>query len=83
MVVSLQCIQVSRDTCSAASTIRRLKKFIWTGLVNSEKPKKKCHLLMEEKLDIAKRLEHTPQKSVRRLMQEKVISKNSAGTLTK
>ena len=69
----------------AASTIRRLyKKFIRTGSVNDEKPKRKRRILTEEKLvDIAKRLAHAPQKTLKRLAQETGISRSSAGIATK
>ena len=51
------------------STIRRqAKTFKETGFVNNRKVNSQCHVLTEETLDeIGERLEHTPQKSLKRL----------------
>ena len=54
------------------STIRRqAKRFNETGSVKNRKVNRRCHILTEETLDeIGERLEHTPQKSLKRLSQE-------------
>lgn len=60
------------------NTIRRLaKRFKETGSINKPKANVKRRVLTEEKL------EHTPQKSLRRLGQESGISASSARTATK
>lgn len=67
------------------NTIRRLaKRFKETGSINKPKANVKRRVLTEEKLDeIREKLEHTPQKSLRRLGQESGISASSARTATK
>ena len=58
------------------STIRRLaKRFKETGSVKSRNVNHRSHVLTEETLDeIGKRLEHNPQKSLKRLSQETGVS---------
>ena len=58
------------------STIRRqAKRFKETGSVKNRNVNRRCHVLKEETLDdIGKRLEHTPQKSLKRLSQETGVS---------
>jgi hypothetical protein len=52
--------------------------------VLDEKIKRRCHVLTEEKLnDIGARLEHSPRKSLARLVQQDDISVSSARTATK
>ena len=54
------------------STIRRqAKRFKETGSLNNRKVNRRRHVLTEEILDeTGERLEHTPQKSLKRLSQE-------------
>ena len=54
------------------SAIRRqAKRFKETGSVNNRKVNRRRHVLTEETSDeIRERLEHTPQKSLKRLSQE-------------
>ena len=54
------------------SAIRRqTKRFRGTGSVKNRNVNRQCHVLKEETLDdIGERLEHTPQKSLKRLSQE-------------
>ena len=54
------------------STIRRqAKRFKETGSIKNRKVNCRHHVLTEETLDeIGERLEHTPQKSLERLLQE-------------
>ena len=67
------------------NTIRALaKRFRETGSVSNRKSNRQRRVLTEEKLDdIAERLEHTPQKSLKRLAQETGISESSARNATK
>ena len=62
------------------STIRRqAKRFKETGSVKYRKVHRRRHVLTEETLDeIGERLEHTPQKSLKRLSQETGVSVSSA-----
>jgi transposase len=54
-----------------------------TGLLIDKKQKHTRRVLIEEKLhDIGARVEHTPRKSLKRLVQETGVSKSSAGTTT-
>ena len=57
---------------SNPSTIRRqAKRFRETCSVKNRKSNRRCHVLTEETLDeMGERLEHTPQKSLKRLSQE-------------
>jgi hypothetical protein len=49
------------------------------GLLLDKKQKRKCHVLTEEKLDDTRaRLEHTPRKSLKCLVQETQALKSSA-----
>ena len=61
------------------STIRRLaKRFKETGSVKNGKVNRRRHVLTEEILDEnGKRLEHTTQKSLKRLSQETGLSVSS------
>ena len=67
------------------STIRRqAKRFKETGSVKNGKVNHRHHVLTEETLDeIGERLEHTPQKSLKRLSQETGVSVSSAQRATK
>ena len=67
------------------STIRRqAKRFNETGSVNNRKVNRRRHVLTEETLDeIGERLEHTPQKSLKRLLQETGVSVSPAQRATK
>ena len=58
------------------STIRRqVKRFKETGFVKNRKVNRQRHVLTEETLDeIGERLEHTLQKSLKRLSQETGVS---------
>ena len=58
------------------STIRRQAKRVKeTGSVKNRKVNRWCHVLTEETLDeIGERLEHTPQKSLKRLSQRTGVS---------
>ena len=69
----------------SAGTIRGLaKRFKETGSVNNLKSNRKRSVLTEEKLDeIGERLEHTPQKSLKRLAQETGVAQSSARNATK
>jgi hypothetical protein len=52
-----------------------------TGVLIDKKQKRKCRLLIEEKLDgTGASLEHTPRKLLKRLAQETGVSKSSART---
>ena len=66
------------------STIRRQAKiFKETGSVKNRKVNHRRHVLTEETLDeIGKRLEHTPQKSLKRLSQETGVSVSSVQRAT-
>ncbi|PSN51446.1 hypothetical protein C0J52_08986 [Blattella germanica] len=59
-------------TVPCVNTIRALtKRFRVTCPVSNRKSKRQRRVFTEEELvDIAERLEHTPQKSVKRLAQE-------------
>ena len=61
------------------STIRRqAKRFKETVSVKNRKVNRRRHVLTEETLDeIGKRLEHTPQKSLKPLSQETGVSLSS------
>ena len=67
------------------STIRRqAKRFKETGSVKNRKVNRRRHLLTEETLDeIGERLEHTLQKSLKRLSQETGVSVSSVQRATK
>jgi hypothetical protein len=55
-----------------------------TGSLLDKKPGTVCHVLTKEKLDKTEAiLEHTPQKSLRRLAQETSISNSPSSTGTK
>ena len=62
-----------------SSTIRRqAERFKETGSVKNRKVNRRHHVLKEETLDeIGERLEHTPQKSLKRLSQETGVSVSS------
>ena len=66
------------------STIRRqAKRYRETGSVKNRKVNRRCHVLTEETLDeIGKRLEHTPQKSLKVLSQETGVSVSSVQRAT-
>ena len=66
------------------STIRRQAKiFKETGSVNNRKVNRRHHVLREETLDeIGERLEHTPQKSLKRLSHEIGVSVSSVQRTT-
>ena len=66
------------------STIRRQAKiFKETDSVKNRKVNRRRHVLEEETLDeIGKRLEHTPQKSLKRLSQETGVSVSSVQRAT-
>ena len=59
-----------------SSTIRRqAKRFKETGSVKNRKVNPRCHVFTEETLgEIGERLEHTPQKSLKRLSQKTGVS---------
>ena len=61
------------------STIRKqAKRFKETGSVKNRKVNRRRHILKKERLDeIGERLEHTPQKSLKRLPQETGVSVSS------
>ena len=67
------------------STIgRQAKRFKETGSVNNRKVNRRHHVLAEETLDeIGERLEHTLQKSLKRLSQETGVSVSSVQRATK
>ena len=67
------------------STIReQAKGFKETGSVKNRKINRRRHVLKEETLDdIVQRLEHTPQKSLKRLSQETGVSVSSVQRATK
>ena len=67
------------------STIRRqAKRFKETGSVKNRKVNRRHHVLTEETLnEIGKRLEHTLQKSLKRLSQETGVSVSSVQRATK
>ena len=67
------------------STIRRqAKRFKETGSVKNRKVKRRRHVLTEETLDeIGERLEHTLQKSLKRLSQDTGVSVSSLQRATK
>ena len=67
------------------STIRRQAKlFKETGYVKSRKVNRRRQVLTEETLDeIGDRLEHTLQKSLKRLLQETGVSVSSVQRATK
>ena len=66
-------------------TIRRqAKRFKETGSIKNRKVNCRCHVLTKETLDeIGERLEHTPQKSLKRLSQETNVSVSSVQGATK
>ena len=66
------------------STIRRQAKiFKETGSVKNRKLNRRRHVPTEETLDeIAERLEHTPQKSLKRISQETGVSVSSVQRAT-
>ena len=66
------------------STIRRLAKiFKETGSVKNRKVNRRPHVLTEETLAvIGERLEHTPQKSLKRLSQETGVTVSSVQRAT-
>jgi gamma-glutamylcysteine synthetase len=59
-----------------------LIKLRTTRLLIDNEQKHKRQVLTEEKWDIWARLEHTPSKSLKRLVQETGVSKSSARTAT-
>ena len=67
------------------STIRRqAKRFKETGYVKNRKVNCRCQVLTEETLDeIGDRLEHTLQKSLKRLLQKTGVSVSSVKRATK
>ena len=67
------------------STIRRQAKiFKETGSLKNRKVNRRGHIFKEETLDeIGERLEHTPQKSLKRLSQETGVSVSSVQRATK
>ena len=67
------------------STIRRLAKRIKeTGSIKNRNVNSRRHVLTEETLDeIGERLEHTPQKSLKRLSQKTGVSVSSVQRATK
>ena len=67
------------------STIRRqAKRLKETGSIKNRKVNRRCHVLTEETLDeIGERLEHTLQKSLKRLSQETRVSESSVQRATK
>jgi hypothetical protein len=79
------CHKFPRVTVPSTIDIHELiNKVRSTGSLLGKKPAKKYCVLTEEKLDeIRARLEHTPQKSLRRLAQETSISKSSVAKVTK
>ena len=63
---------------------RQAKGFKETGTINNRKVNRRRHVLREETLDeIGERLEHTPQKSLKRLSQETGVSVSSVQRATK
>ena len=66
-------------------TIRRqAKRFKVTGSIKNRKVNCRRHVLTEETLDeTGERLEHTPQKSLKRLSQETGVSVSSVQRATK
>ena len=66
------------------STIRRqAKRFKETGSVKNRKVNRRSHVLTEETLgETGERLEHTPQKSLKRLSQETGVSVSSVQKAT-
>ena len=70
---------------SNPSTIRRLAKiFKETGSIKNRKVYRRRHVLTKETLDqIGERLEHTLQKSLKRLLQETGVSVSSVQRATK
>ena len=66
------------------STIRgQVKIFKETGSVKNRKENRRRHVFKEETLDeIGERLEHTPQKSLKRLAQETGVSVSSVQRAT-
>ena len=67
------------------STIRRqAQRFKETGSLNNGKVNRRRHVLTEEILDeTGERLEHTPQKSLKRLSQKTGVSVSSVQRVTK
>ena len=58
---------------------RQAKRFKETGSVKNRKVNRQCHVLKEKTLDeIGERFEHTPQKSLKCLIQETGVSVSSA-----
>jgi hypothetical protein len=56
-------------------TIHNLVNKLWTGLLIGKKQKQNRRVLTEEKLDDkGAKLEHTPRKSLKRLVQETGVS---------
>ncbi|PSN50259.1 hypothetical protein C0J52_02391 [Blattella germanica] len=70
-------------TVPCVNTIRALaKRFRVTGSVSNRKSNRQRRVLTEEKLDIAERLEHTLQKSIKHFAQETGIYEFSARNVT-
>ena len=71
--------------CAQSSTIRiQTKRFKETGSVKNRKVKRRRHVLTEETLDeIGERLEHTPQKSLKRLSKKTGVSVSPVQRATK
>ena len=67
------------------STIRRqAKRFKETDSIKNRKVNRRRHVLTEETLDeIGERLEHNPQKPLKRLSQETEVSVSSVQRATK
>ena len=63
---------------------RQAKRFKETSSIKNRKVNRRRHVLTEEMLDeIGERLEHTPQKSLKRLSQETGVSVSSVQRATK
>ena len=77
-------IKFSGRTVPNPSTIRRqAKRFKETGSVKNRNINRRRHVLIEEMLyAIGERLEHTPQKSLKRLSQETGVSVSSVQRAT-
>ena len=78
-------VKIPGEPVPNPSTIRRqAKRFKETGYVKNRKVNRRRQVLAEETLDeIGDRLEHTLQKSLKRLLQETRVSVSSVQRATK
>jgi hypothetical protein len=79
------CHKFLRNTVPSTRGIHELiKKIRSTGSLLDKKPARECYVLTEERLvEIGTRSEHTPQESLRYLVQKTSISKLLAAIATK